>query len=72
MIWTTAFWKGAGERAIKTFFQTLIALVGTSTLVEAVDWQFVLSGSLLATGLSIATSIATADFTAGNVANTGE
>lgn len=66
MIWTKAFWKGAAERAIKTFFQTFVALVGTTAvIVQEVDWAIVASGSILATILSVATSIGNADFTAG-------
>lgn len=66
MIWTKQFWKGAGERAIKTFFQTFVALVGTTAvLVQEVDWTLVVSGSVLATILSVATSIGNAEFTAG-------
>ena len=66
MIWTKAFWKGAAERAIKTFFQTFVALVGTTAvIVQEVDWAIVVSGSILATILSVATSIGNADFTAG-------
>lgn len=62
---TREFWKGAGERAIKTFFQSLVALIGTTTLIQNVDWAIVISGSVLATLLSLATSIGNADFTAG-------
>lgn len=66
MIWTAKFWKGAGERAIKTFFQTLVALIGTSAVVlQDVDWAFIASGSTLAAILSLATSLGNADFTAG-------
>lgn len=66
MIWTKAFWKGAGERAIKTFFQTFVALVGTTAVfVQDVEWLLVVSGSILATILSVATSIGNASFTAG-------
>jgi hypothetical protein len=66
MLWTKEFWKGAGERAIKTFFQTFVAVAGTSAAVlQDVDWLFVLSGSALASLLSLATSIGNADFTAG-------
>lgn len=71
MLWTKAFWQGAGERAIKTFFQTLVAATaalgitsGASTVGE-VAWLTVLSISLLASALSVATSIGNADFTAG-------
>lgn len=67
MIWTKAFWKGAAERAIKTFFQTFVALIGTSAiLVQDVNWPVIASGSVLATILSIATSIGNADFTSGD------
>lgn len=66
MIWTKQFWKGAGERAIKTFFQTFVALVGTTAvIVQEVDWTLTVSGSILATILSVATSIGNAEFTAG-------
>ena len=65
MLFTTEFWKGAGERAIKTFFQSFVALIGTAQLVRSVDWAVVVSGSLLATLLSLATSVGNVDFTAG-------
>jgi hypothetical protein len=66
MLWTKEFWKGAGERAIKTFFQSFVAILGTSAVVlQDVDWLFVASGATLATILSLATSIGNADFTAG-------
>lgn len=65
-MWTASFWKGAGERAIKTFFQTFVALIGTSAvLVQDVNWLMIVSGSVLATILSVATSIGNADFTTG-------
>lgn len=51
------FWKCAGIRALKTFCQTAIATIGTSTLIEEVNWAIVISASLLAGILSILTSI---------------
>lgn len=76
MLWTKEFWKGAGERAIKTFFQTFTAALLISagadaipaTGVEGVAWLAVLSVSTLSAILSLATSIGNANFTAGNVA----
>lgn len=65
---TIAFWKGAGERAIKTAAQTLLAVIGTGTLgILDVDWMQALSVTALATVASVLTSIGNADFTAGTV-----
>ena len=50
--------KAAGVRAIKTVAQTFVAMVGTSTVFSAVDWKMVISASILAGILSIATSVA--------------
>lgn len=50
--------KAAGVRAIKTVAQTFVAVIGTATVLGAVDWPMVISASALAGVLSIATSIA--------------
>lgn len=50
--------KAAGVRAVKTTAQTFVATIGTATAMGAVDWQMVLSASVLAGVLSIATSVA--------------
>ena len=50
--------KAAGIRALKTLAQTAIATIGTTAVIEAVDWKLVISASLLAAFLSILTSIA--------------
>lgn len=56
---TTKKWlKAAGVRAIKTMAQTFVATIGTAAVMAAVDWKMVLSASVLAGVLSIATSIA--------------
>lgn len=52
------WWECAFVRALKTIAQTLIATIGTSTLISQVDWKIVLSTSALAGLLSILTSIA--------------
>ncbi|MCT1857338.1 holin [Micrococcus luteus] len=66
-IYTTPdFWRGAAERAIKTFAQALLGvLTGGATGVLDVDWVAALSVAALATIGSILTSLATPDFTAG-------
>lgn len=52
------WWKAAGIRALKTFFQTFVATIGSSALIENVNWAVVLSASTLAAVLSLATSLA--------------
>lgn len=53
-----AWWKAAGIRAIKTFFQTFVASIGTAALLTEVNWIAVGSASTLAALLSLATSLA--------------
>lgn len=74
MIWTVAFWKGLGERSIKTFAQTFVAVailglgvdaMGTTARLTDVLWLNALSVAALATLLSALTSIGNADFVAG-------
>lgn len=45
------------KRALHTLAQTAIATIGTTTLLEEVNWKIVLSASLLAMILSILKSI---------------
>lgn len=45
-------------RAIKTAAQSAVALIGTSAVMQEVDWWMVLSTSCLAAILSVLTSIA--------------
>lgn len=53
------FWKAAAIRAVRTIAQTAIATIGTTALIENVQWLAVLSASALAGVLSLLTSIAT-------------
>ena len=54
-----AFWKAAGIRALRTFCQVAISTIGTTALIEQVNWLVVGSASLLAAILSVLTSIVT-------------
>jgi len=53
------FWKAALVRAVRTVAQTAIATIGTTAMIEQVNWIAVGSASLLSGILSILTSIAT-------------
>lgn len=55
---TKQWFKKAGVRAVKTMAQTFVATIGTATVMGVVDWKMVLSASVLAGILSVATSIA--------------
>ena len=55
---TISWIKAASIRAIKTFAQTMIATIGTTAIMQDVDWEVVFSASALAALLSILTSIA--------------
>ena len=52
------WWKAAGIRALKTFFQSFVSVIGTSALIEEVNWKIVISAAALAAILSLATSLA--------------
>lgn len=81
MIWTTAFWKGAGERAVKTFLQvfvpTFLAALGATAEgvldAWAAPWLVALQSAsglaLGATAISLLMSLGNAEFTAGRKAD---
>ena len=50
--------KAAGIRALRTVAQAAIAMIGTATVMSAVDWKMVLSASILSGILSLLTSLA--------------
>src|SRR4051812_38744506 len=56
---TRAFWAAAGERAVKTFAQTLAALLAASGAgVLTVAWTSALSVALTAAVVSVLSSVA--------------
>ncbi len=48
--------RAALTRSVKTVAQSAVAMIGTAALVSDVDWEMVVSASLLAGILSILTS----------------
>ena len=50
--------KAAGVRAVKTMAQTFIATIGSAAVLAAVDWKVVVSATVLAGILIVATSVA--------------
>lgn len=56
---TKEFWKAALIRAVRTVCQTAIATIGTTAVLEEVNWLLVLSSAALAGLLSILNSVAT-------------
>ena len=52
------WFKAAGIRAIKTIAQTAVATIGVSATVTEVNWEMVLSASVLSGILSLLTSAA--------------
>ena len=50
--------KKAAIRAVKTMAQTAVAVIGTSTVVAAVDWKIVVSSAVVSGVVSILTSVA--------------
>lgn len=53
------FWKAALVRAFRTVCQTALALIGTATFMQELNWISILSASCLSGIASILTSVAT-------------
>jgi hypothetical protein len=56
------FWKASGERAIKTFAQSIVALASAEMVgIHIVDWPNMVSVAAMAAVLSVLTSVASAN-----------
>ena len=55
---TKQWLKCAGIRALKTLCQSAIAMIGTAMFLSDVNWESVISASILAGILSLLTSLA--------------
>ena len=58
MVFTKKWFVAAGIRALRTIAQTFVASIGTAVVLSTVDWKMVISASILAGILSLATSVA--------------
>ncbi len=54
---TVKWCKASAVRAVKTMAQTAVAVIGTATVLGAVDWNMVVSSAVVAGIVSILTSI---------------
>jgi hypothetical protein len=53
-----AFWKDAAERAVKTFAQSLVALIGAGAVnIVLLDWPDIFGISATAALVSVLTSV---------------
>ena len=58
---TGQFWAATAERAVKTFCQGILAVIGVGALTPAdVDWKQVLLGAGIAAGASVLSSVVSA------------
>ena len=55
---TRKWMVNASIRAVKTMAQTAVAVMGTSTVLSAIDWRMVLSSAVVAGIVSLLTSVA--------------
>lgn len=57
-LFSKEWWIAAGIRAVKTLAQTAVATIGTTAVLNEVNWVMVASASGLAAVLSLLTSVA--------------
>ena len=52
------FWKAAAVRAVKTFAQSFLAVISTTTMISDVNWSLALNTASFSALFSLLTSIA--------------
>lgn len=57
-VFTKQWTKAATIRAIRTFAQTFIAMIGTAVTIEDVSWKYIASSAVLSAIVSLMTSVA--------------
>lgn len=57
-IFNKKWWNASLIRCVRTIAQTFVATIGTAAVLQDVNWIMVLSASVLAGILSLATSVA--------------
>jgi len=57
VLFTKAWWAAAGIRALRTFAQSAIAAIGSTAVLDEVNWGVVASTAVLAAVLSLLTSL---------------
>lgn len=62
------FWKDAAERAVKTFAQAILAVIGVAaaTPINGFDWQTIVLTGVTAAVISLLTSVVSAAATKGD------
>ncbi len=58
-LYTKDFWIAASHRALRTFFQGFCGLSVTGAVFFDVNWKYIVSASLTAAIISLATACAT-------------
>ena len=58
MDYLAKWFKAAGVRALRTVAQTALATIGTSAILSEVNWEAVMSASILAGLVSMLMSVA--------------
>ncbi len=57
-MWTSKFWKDAVERVIRTAAQAAVGAIGTTAVVQEVDWRIVGGTTAVAAVASLLMAIA--------------